>query len=539
MDPGGFMKAKFIPGQMTREQVAFTASIKASMLKSHADGFRGIPGGNVWPQQMWPQGGPKAPNYLMYQMPMMQQRPMMPPQPQMIPQQMVQHPQMQQQQHPGQMQQHPSQVPQMRMQPPPHMMPGPQEKMAQHQIYQMQQQQLPMHPHPMHAMPQPQYHQQMQMKRPIHPKFKLQQHMQFKMGPMHVKMPLQQPPMYQKQTQYRQMSPMLPTKAPMFLQHPKASPGPMMPMGKQEAFVPQPLGPLKERTPLGPNFTIQIKDALIPEESRAQETQEPPEPLEVQMERQMIKLMKSQAQKARDLFGFDFEYTDEKLVARVLIDEFIPLLQILWQTTRDIHRYSLDGTLLALSDGKCKGIQIERDYTSLQDYYKLKMHLSDIVPRRSLHIPAPAVEAPTPQDIQATTFTKAKEYAEVSYNQRHLLQKVTALDYRSALLEDRIRMVMPEQFRLKQIEMATTLHFDLGTPPQCVSPPVETNDAFAAESILYRCYTNLQNTGLVQVPNSPRQDSPSPSPKASKFKSPMQPMHMPHNMGGPLYKAPV
>ncbi|PHJ23901.1 hypothetical protein CSUI_002245 [Cystoisospora suis] len=64
---------------------------------------------------------------------------------------------------------------------------------------------------------------------------------------------------------------------------------------------------------------------------------------------------------------------------------------------------------------------------------------------------------------------KAVEFAKVAHSQRFLLLRVTALDFRAFLHTRTAAALFPTQFRLRQLQLIESLHFDLQTPPARVS----------------------------------------------------------------------
>ncbi|KAK1444159.1 hypothetical protein BgAZ_100650 [Babesia gibsoni] len=200
-------------------------------------------------------------------------------------------------------------------------------------------------------------------------------------------------------------------------------------------------------------------------------------------------LMKDILGRAEGVYGISFKLSDETEVIDTIISEFLPIMDILWSETKKAHKYSLDETYMQLNgadSSKKKRFVLHRDMDELEDYYKRKEEIEKTL--ASYRTPAKPIQKdplppPPPEENEMSALMKAQEYADVGYNQRHLVQKITALDYRNALAGEECCNLLPESFRLQQIKMISTLHFDIRTPPRCVSPPSESiNDLEASVS---------------------------------------------------------
>uniref|UniRef100_A0A3B0MF66 Uncharacterized protein n=1 Tax=Theileria annulata TaxID=5874 RepID=A0A3B0MF66_THEAN len=86
---------------------------------------------------------------------------------------------------------------------------------------------------------------------------------------------------------------------------------------------------------------------------------------------------------------------------------------------------------------------------------------------------------------------KAIEYADVASNQKLLVNNVTALDFRSALLGNNLQNYLPNPYRSGLIEIINTVHFDLGTPPP-LSPKFNKREP-EQDTVLNKVYETLQN----------------------------------------------
>ncbi|CDR97837.1 hypothetical protein, conserved [Babesia bigemina] len=223
-----------------------------------------------------------------------------------------------------------------------------------------------------------------------------------------------------------------------------------------------------------------------------------------QMEKCLLELLSEQLKKAEGLYGKTFT-VDESEVTSALIKGFLPILGALWREIKESHKYSLDELYLELNNpdaaDKC-GVVVNRELRSLEEYYRTKRDIEKVLNMyRSRTKPANKDNnnANAAEDQAATAATRAQEYAEVGYNQRHLVQKITALDYRNALAGDRCKSMMPESFRVQQIKMASSLHFDIRTPPQCISPPPEAADSNAAEIALSKCANSMDTSQFPSI----------------------------------------
>lgn len=202
--------------------------------------------------------------------------------------------------------------------------------------------------------------------------------------------------------------------------------------------------------------------------------------IKIRMRSAMIALLKDQLSKADSLYGKTFVLSDENRIVDALIMGFLPILQRLWVEAKKAHVYSLDDLYIALSAGGSvvkNELIVRRDIDPLEEFYRCKEDLENLLESyRTTNKQAPKdpLANSSSEEKEVTPLMKAQEYADVGYNQRQLLQKVTAVDYRNALWSNECIKMLPESFRIQQIKMISSLHFDIQTPPQSVSPPGET-----------------------------------------------------------------
>ncbi|ORM40407.1 uncharacterized protein BXIN_1865 [Babesia sp. Xinjiang] len=223
------------------------------------------------------------------------------------------------------------------------------------------------------------------------------------------------------------------------------------------------------------------------------------------MKKSVISLVREQLVKAEGLYAKKFTLSDESELASTMIDGFLPILNTLWDETKKSHKYSLDEMYLKLSgpDSSVFGdLQVRREMEHLEDYYRSKTDLERLLSLyRSYNkgTMRDAIIGGVPGDSEMSAMMRAQEYAEVGYNQRNLVKKITALDYRNALENELCRSMFPESFRTQQIKMASSLHFDVRTPPQCVSPPAESVDSDSAAAALSKCASTMESSHFSSV----------------------------------------
>ncbi|AFZ80521.1 hypothetical protein BEWA_033760 [Theileria equi strain WA] len=243
---------------------------------------------------------------------------------------------------------------------------------------------------------------------------------------------------------------------------------------------------------------------------------------------EVISLLNSELEKANDLYDKNLKWTNVEEVANALMEAFKPVLEIMWKETKRFHKYSLDEAFQNFKQGS--EIEARRDYKPLEQYFNSKKETENLmmmyhnISKMSFREGAAPLVPQRNGDIDFSGI--AEEFVNVSFNQRQLLETTTALNLRAALGGDLLSKVLPQDFRLKLIEAINTLHFDLGTPPQCVSPPPEpAKETSGPDPILSKCYNTLA---------MPSQQPPSPS-NSSPHKLPFMP---PVNPKGP-HKIPV
>ncbi|EDO05671.1 uncharacterized protein BBOV_IV000730 [Babesia bovis T2Bo] len=216
-------------------------------------------------------------------------------------------------------------------------------------------------------------------------------------------------------------------------------------------------------------------------------------------------LISEQLSKAASIYGTNFTITDEDDTISALIEGFIPIFNQLWIATKSAHKYSMDEVYMELTNPDTslgQGITARREIEHLESYFRDKSDVEKCLSR--YRTPMKPVVRDTignalPLFTEVTPAMRAEEYAEISYNQRHMSQKITAVHYRNALEDDVIRAMLPESFRIQQIKMASCLHFDSGTPPQCVSPPAEPAEKDCAASALSKCATTMETSQFSSV----------------------------------------
>ncbi|GIX65853.1 heat shock protein 70 [Babesia caballi] len=248
-----------------------------------------------------------------------------------------------------------------------------------------------------------------------------------------------------------------------------------------------------QSTPM-PSSPTSSKDGKVGDSSA--EGQESAPSLAERMERSVAALLSDQLAKGQGLYGKKFTLSDESGVVSALIEGFIKLLNVLWKETKRSHKYSMDEAYLELHNKPTAslGLSVRREMECLEEFYRSKKDIAVLLSKYRTPSKANARDsnaANAANDKEMTLAMRAAEYAEVGYNQRHLVQKITALDLRNALSSEVCRSMMPESFRLQQIKMATSLHFDSQTPPQCVSPPSESVESDSAESALSKCASSI------------------------------------------------
>ncbi|GFE55322.1 heat shock protein 70, putative [Babesia ovis] len=219
----------------------------------------------------------------------------------------------------------------------------------------------------------------------------------------------------------------------------------------------------------------------------------------------VMELIGEQLAKAEGVYSQTFTLADENATFKAIIEGFHPILNALWTATKKVHKYSLDESFLEFCAPDALAGQVlvaRREMETLEEFYRGKHDIEKLL---SLYrTPNKAVTRDPlgnnmPMDREMSASMRAQEYAEVGYNQRNLVQKITAVDYRNALESEECHAMLPESFRLQQIKMASTLHFDVRTPPQCISPPSEPMDKDCAESALSKCATSMESSSFSSV----------------------------------------
>ncbi|KAK1937370.1 hypothetical protein X943_001371 [Babesia divergens] len=234
--------------------------------------------------------------------------------------------------------------------------------------------------------------------------------------------------------------------------------------------------------------------------------EEPQSTVQERLTQIVSSLVKDQVQRAEGLYGKTFTISDESKVVDALIEGFQPILNVLWAETKKAHDYSIDGAYLKFSGADAEGhsdFVVHRAIEELEEFYARKNEIESMLSSYRMPNRVNIRDfgfAGAPEEKKMTALMKAQEYADVGYNQRHLVQKITALDYRNALASEECIKLLPKSFRLQQIKMCTSLHFDIRTPPQSVSPPPElAHDRDGAETALSKCASSMETTNFSSV----------------------------------------
>ncbi|GBE62097.1 collagen alpha-1(XXVII) chain, putative [Babesia ovata] len=218
-----------------------------------------------------------------------------------------------------------------------------------------------------------------------------------------------------------------------------------------------------------------------------------------EVEKCVLAIMGEQLKQGEGLYGKTF-VMNEAVITATLIEGFLPILEVLWQEIKGWHKYGVDEPYLEYNNPDIteqRGLVMNRDMRSLEEFYRTMLDIEKVLTiyrTRNKSANKDPANANATDEEPVTAGMLAQEYAEVGYNQRHLVQRITAVDYRNALEGDFCKRLMPDSFRLQQIKMASTLHFDIHTPPQCVSPPAESVDSSAAEIALSNCASSMDTS---------------------------------------------